>query len=58
MLFVVAIEGKKFEFKTFAEAKFIYGLCLAEGHHEAVLRRECEGEVLVWNPRASTFFPL
>jgi hypothetical protein len=57
MKFIVAIEGKKFEFKTFAEAKFIYRLCRAEGHHEATLRRVDGDEVLVYNHLADAFFP-
>ena len=57
MLFVVAIEGKKFEFKTFAEAKFIYQLCLAEGHHEAVLKMyDCDGVEFHYNKFAKAFF--
>ncbi len=57
MLFVVAIEGKKFEFKTFAEAKFIYGLCRSQGYHEAVLKMyDVDGVEFHYSPTAAAFF--
>ena len=56
MLFVVAIEGEKHEFKSFWDAKWTYEQLRLNGCPEAVLRREDENEVLVWNSKANAFF--
>ena len=57
MKFEVAIEGEKFEYNTFTEAKAKYDSLYAEGYWEVVMRLYYEGRMLLYNRSAYTFFP-
>ena len=57
MKFEVAIEGEKFEYDTFAEAKEKYDSLFAEGYWEVVMRLYYEGKTLFYNRSAYAFFP-
>lgn len=57
MKFEVAIEGEKFEYDTFTEAKAKYDSLFAEGYWEVVMRLHQAGRVLFYNRSACAFFP-
>lgn len=56
MYFEVAIEGFVECFNNFEEAKDNYEELKELGYHEAILRKNDNGERLYWNDKASAFF--